>query len=555
MKDGKLFTESGPPFQYDTYKILVSAHDSKAAIPMDHSETYGQSNGVINKTQEIFAELTIIVGKKAPQFYQSEYKVNISENAPIGYNVVQMRAKSFNPDPFNKKHLRYSLLTRQGHQSAEFSMYSENGTVILARKVDYETDLREYNLVVYVTEQSGWLLSSSARLNIYIEDYNDNAPQFTLSEYVRNQPVPEDLNANTFIIQVEVQDRDSEQNSEIQWQVSNPNFYIKPFSETDTTRAKIYNQGTLDFEIPQHLYRFDVLACDKGQPSLCATAKVSVPISNVNDEKPKFDQKVILATLDENVPSGAYVTTVQATDGDGDRIAFRLKDETGPFEINRESGIVKIKADRKIDPNEDYYNLTIYAQDDGSCCCPMPSNHHGHKVQKYSNNNYNCKVKTNQEEATLVIKIRDINDHAPKFHDCDSYSRIAQVEEEKPIGTNVIQVEARDKDKGENGEVEYEILSTHSNERNKPFRIDPVTGLIQTNILFDREANGKLNEYSITVKAKDKGKPHPLSDACSFRIKIVDINDISSLLSMVRKRDKAFKELLQMILTQVIEKN
>ena len=239
MKDGKLYTESGPPFQYDTYKILVSAYDSKAATPTDNANSFGHHS---NKSQEIFAELTIIVGKKAPQFYQTEYKVNISEHAPIGYNVVQMRAKSFNPDPYNKKHLRYSLLTKQGHQSAEFSIYSENGTVILARKVDYETDLREYNLVVYVTEQSGWLLSSSARLNIYIEDYNDNAPQFTLSEYVRNQPVAEDLNPNTFIIQVEVQDRDSEQNAEIQWQVSNPNFYIKPFSDTDTTRAKIYNQ-------------------------------------------------------------------------------------------------------------------------------------------------------------------------------------------------------------------------------------------------------------------------------------------------------------------------
>jgi len=79
--------------------------------------------------------------------------------------------------------------------------------------------------------------------------------------------------------------------------------------------------------------------------------------------------------------------------------------------------------------------------------------------------------------------------------------------------------------KGENGEVEYEILSTHSNEKNMPFRIDPLTGLIQTNLVFDRESNGKFNEYSITVKAKDRGKPHPLSDACSFRIKINDIND------------------------------
>ena len=146
--------------------------------------------------------------------------------------------------------------------------------------------------------------------------------------------------------------------------------------------------------------------------------------------------------------------------------------------------------------------MTIYAEDDGSCCCGSSSAaaRGGHKFY-----HADCKVKTNREEATLVIKIRDINDHAPKFHDCDSYSRIAQVEEEKPIGTSVIQVEAKDADKGENGEVEYEILSTHSNERNVPFKIDPHTGLITTNIVFDREANGKFNEYSITVKAKDKG--------------------------------------------------
>jgi hypothetical protein len=345
MKDGKIYTEPGAPFQYDTYKILVSAYDAKAAnlVPKsNHHHHHSYYNQLSNKSQEIFAELTVIVGKKAPQFYQSEYKVNISESAPIGFNVVQMRAKSFNPDPFNKKHLRYSLQTRDG-QSAEFSIYSENGTVILARNIDYETEKREYNLIVHVTEQSGWLLSSSARLNVYIEDSNDNAPQFTLSEYVKNQAVPEDLNPDTFIIHVEVQDRDSGRNAEIDWQVSNPNFYIKPFSDTDTLKAKIYNVGKLDFEIPQHMYRFDVIACDRGQPPLCSSAKVSVPISNVNDEKPKFDQKVILATLDENVPSGAYVTTVQATDGDGDRIFFKLKDESGPFEINRESGIVKVR--------------------------------------------------------------------------------------------------------------------------------------------------------------------------------------------------------------------
>lgn len=512
MKDGKILTESGPPFKYDTYKILVSACDVKAV------NRYGSTN---NKSQEIFAELIIHVGKRAPQFYQSEYKINISESAPIGYLVANMRAKSFNPDPFNKKHLRYSLLTKQNKQSDEFSIYSENGTVILARKVDYETDKREYNLIVTVSEQSGWLFSSSTRLNIYIEDANDNPPQFTLSEYVKNVQVPEDIPFDTFIISVEVQDRDSGPNSEIEWSVSNTNFYVKPFSANDTKRAKIYNKGRLDYEIPQHVYRFDVIACDKGKEPLCANAKVSVPMSNVNDEKPRFDMKVITSILDENVPPGTFVTTITATDDDGDRVFFSLKDETSPFEINRESGIVKIKNDRRIDAKQDYYNLTVFADDDGSCCC-----HNGNKQKSVINYASNCNVKTNREEAILVIKINDINDHAPKFIDCDSYSRLAQVEEEMPIGTNVTQVIAYDEDKGQNGEVEYEIISTnHNNEKNSPFKIDHNTGVIRTNMIFDRESNGKLNEISITVKAKDKGTPHPLSDACSFRIKIIDIND------------------------------
>lgn len=94
MKDGKLFTRAGAPFQHDQYKILVSAHDAKAvglnklAGAFPSSGAFGSSaanahfsssqltGGPTNQTQEIFAELTIIVGKRPPQFYQSEYKVN-----------------------------------------------------------------------------------------------------------------------------------------------------------------------------------------------------------------------------------------------------------------------------------------------------------------------------------------------------------------------------------------------------------------------------------------------------------------------------------------------
>lgn len=94
MKDGKLFTRAGAPFQHDQYKILVSAHDAKAAglnkfsaaasgsaggigHPSFGNSHHHHQTGPTNQTQEIFAELTIIVGKRPPQFYQSEYKVYI----------------------------------------------------------------------------------------------------------------------------------------------------------------------------------------------------------------------------------------------------------------------------------------------------------------------------------------------------------------------------------------------------------------------------------------------------------------------------------------------
>lgn len=513
-RQGKIIAEPGAPLHYDSYKLVVSAYDSRAP----HNA---------NKSQEIFAELIIYVGRRAPQFYQSDYRVNISESSSIGTLVANMRAKSFfNPDLANKKHLRYSLATKSGQQSAEFSIYSDNGTVMLARKVDYESDMREFNLVVTVSEQSGWLMSATAKLTVYIEDANDNEPQFTLSEYVKGEPVSENVPDNTFIIQVEVQDRDSGPNGRIEWSLTDPHFYIKHISNSDSKRANIYNKARLDYEIAQHTYRFEVRACDQGAVPLCASAKVSVPMSNVNDEKPKFDQKVIVANLDENVPPGAYVTTIQATDGDGDRVFFSIKDANlTPFEINRESGIVKVRADSRINPREDFYNLTIYADDDGSCCCGSSGNAHGANRAHLRLYSANCRVETNREEATLVIRIRDINDHAPKFFDCEAYSRQAMVEEERPVGTPVIQVKAHDEDKGENGQVEYEILQT-GNERNAPFKINPATGEIRTNVVFDRESSeAKLSEYSVTVKAKDRGKPHPLSDACSFRIKIVDVND------------------------------
>ena len=52
--DGKLLTEAGPPFAYDTYKVLVSAHDAKANLPTQNINPSQRKNAQIGGGLLIF---------------------------------------------------------------------------------------------------------------------------------------------------------------------------------------------------------------------------------------------------------------------------------------------------------------------------------------------------------------------------------------------------------------------------------------------------------------------------------------------------------------------
>lgn len=58
------------------------------------------------------------------------------------------------------------------------------------------------------------------------------------------------------------------------------------------------------------------------------------------------------------------------------------------------------------------------------------------------------------------------------------------------------------------------------------FTIDNSTGDVRTNIPFDRDEPFRQKEMYVTVQATDNGRP-PLSDICTFKVTITDINDNS----------------------------
>jgi len=114
------------------------------------------------------------------------------------------------------------------------------------------------------------------------------------------------------------------------------------------------------------------------------------------------------------------------------------------------------------------------------------------------------------------------NKYKPKFKDCANLQ--PTVEEEADRGTPVVQIRATDDDAiedpdSEAARIEYSIVSTH-----KKFKIDPKTGWLSTNTVFDRDEPSRQKEAHVTVKATDHGRP-PLEDVCTIKVKVTDIND------------------------------
>lgn len=85
------------------------------------------------------------------------------------------------------------------------------------------------------------------------------------------------------VFSVSANDCDSEENAELTYYTLSQDFTISP-------HGTIFPAGPLDYERPNHLYEFVVMAIDKGEVPRTGTATVRIRMANVNDEEPEFSQ-------------------------------------------------------------------------------------------------------------------------------------------------------------------------------------------------------------------------------------------------------------------------
>lgn len=339
----------------------------------------------------------------------------------LTFSIISVKAKSF-----ADREIRYTLKA-QGQGAGTFNIGPTSGIVKLAKELDFE-DLRQphvYSLVVTATEDSGGF-STSVDLTIKVTDCNDNAPKFELPDYQAHN-VDEDIPLGTSILKVKAMDADSGVNADIEYLVSDDHFAVD-------SNGIIVNNKQLDADNNNAYYEFLVTAKDKGEPPKSGTATVRVYTKNKNDEEPKFSQQVYTPNVDENAGPNTLVTTVVASDKDGDNVRFGFVGggtTSQQFVIEEITGVIRLHS-KAIALDRDKYELNVTAMDDGSCCV-------------------NGDATIHTSTAVVVVFITDVNDNKPVFKDCGTY--YPKVEEGAPNGSPVIKVQATDEDKGVNGQV------------------------------------------------------------------------------------------------------
>ncbi|TKC48871.1 hypothetical protein EI555_004782, partial [Monodon monoceros] len=451
-----------------------------------------------------------------------------------------------------------------------FSIDSSSGIIILEQPLDREQQ-SSYSISVQATDQSpGQALSSLATVTITVLDINDNPPVFERRDYLVT--VPEDTSPGTQVLVVFATSKDIGTNAEITYLIRSGNeqgkFRINPKTATNLeSKASLYPGSppnplinrpswwkqvfsekdlhadlrvpsdtlfqrcpllsfssllwahwantwplgsisvseVLDFELCRKFYLV-VEAKDGGTPTLSAMATVNINLTDVNDNPPEFSQDVYSAVISEDALVGDSVILVGArgvvqTNGtnnpqesekliaeDADsqpngQIRFSIVngDRDGEFAVDPVLGLVEVK--KKLDRERvSGYSLLIQAVDSG--------------------------IPAMSSTATVNIDISDVNDNSPVFTPAN-YTAVIQ--ENKPVGTSILQLVVTDRDSFHNGPpFSFSILSGNEEEA---FVLDS-DGILRSAVVFQHMESP---EYVLCVQVQ----PHPLAASGQLSLVLV----------------------------------
>nr|XP_055187859.1 protocadherin gamma-A3 isoform X9 [Nyctereutes procyonoides] len=373
-----------------------------------------------------------------------------------------------------------------------FALNLRSGSLITAGRIDREELCAQITLCLV---KFNILVEDKLKIfevQIEIKDINDNAPDFLTEEL--EIKIGELTAPGTRFPLKTAFDPDVGMNSLQNYHLS-PNDYFSLTVKHVSGGAKypeLVLERALDRE-QKKVHQLVLIASDGGNPVLSGNLCIRVIVLDANDNPPVFTQSEYQVSVQENLPVGTTLLTVNATDPDegfNAQVSYILDKMPGKvaqiFYLNSVTGDISIL--RSLDYEDAmFYEIKVEAQDGPGLL----------------------------SRAKILVTVLDVNDNAPEV---TITSLTGSVPEEATAGREIALINVHDRDSGQNGQVTVFVLG------NMPFNleksIDQYYRLVTARSL-DRE---QVSEYNITLRATDGGNP-PLSTNTHIIVHVADIND------------------------------
>ncbi|XP_068433164.1 cadherin-8 isoform X1 [Clinocottus analis] len=381
-----------------------------------------------------------------------------------------------------------------------FAINELTGDIHAMKRLDRE-EKAEYTLTAQVVNaDTDEPLEPPSEFIIKVQDINDNPPQFNEGPY--RASVPEMSAVGTPVTRVTATDADDPvygNSARLVYSIleGQPYFSVEPNSAT----IKIALHG-MDREMREE-YLVVIQAKDMGghMGGLSGTTTVTVTLTDINDNPPKFSKSLYEFVIPEDLPIGKMGGKVKANDrdiGENSKSTYSIieGDDQGMFEIATDSqtqeGILRLK--KPIDyESKRAYTLKVEATNIRS----EPSSGGPFK-----------------DTATVKVVVED-SDEPPIFF---KPVYLLEVNENAPVNTVIGTVTARDPDS--TGSLVRYFIDRHT-DLERQFNINVDDGKITLAKPLDRETD---TWHNITVTATEVRNHSQISRAI-VAIRVMDIND------------------------------
>nr|XP_020459408.1 cadherin-10-like [Monopterus albus]XP_020459416.1 cadherin-10-like [Monopterus albus]XP_020459423.1 cadherin-10-like [Monopterus albus] len=393
------------------------------------------------------------------------------------------------------------VLTGEGAGTL-FKIDEKSGDIHATKRLDREEKAYYILHAKAVNRFTNEALEGESEFIIKIHDINDNEPRFTKDPYMAM--VPEMSDIGTSVIQVTATDADDAtygNSARVVYSIleGQPYFSIDP----ETGLVKTALPG-MDREVKQH-YQVIIQAKDMaGQMGgLSGTTTVSITLSDVNDNPPRFTKTLYEFRVPESTELGSELGVIRAIDadiGENAEMDYRIIGSDGPgmFDIttngSTQEGIVVLRKPLDYEKKRQY-SLRVQVEN-------VHINPHFFSMGPF------------RDEATIKIVVEDV-DEPPVF---ERASYVMEVKEDAARNTIIGSVSASDPD-DKSSLIRYSV--DRRTDMDRVFNVHAGNGSVFILRGLDRE---EYAWHNISIIATELNNLQQNSRVPVY-IRVLDVND------------------------------